>query len=101
MSVAAETYIADMLKQANWHILPHAGAKRYPSITLDTYVLKEVSVVLFSSEPFPFTEKHLHQFQRNFPEHADKARLIDAEMVSWYGSRSIEGLHYLTNFAAR
>ena len=101
MCVSPETYIADMLKQANWHILPHESANRYPAIDLNTDILKKVDVVLFSTEPFHFTEQHIHQFKKDFPEHASKARLINGEMLSWYGSRSIKGLGYLTNFAAR
>ena len=101
MTISPDTYIADVLKQANWQILKYPNGGRYPTISLDTCILEEVDLVLFSSEPFPFNQKHLHQFQQDFPKHAEKARLIDAEMVSWYGSRSIEGLHYLTNFAAR
>jgi len=101
MSISTDTYIADVLKQANWHTPEHPNKGRYPTITLDTCTLEQVDVVLFSSEPFPFNQKHLQQFQKDFPAHADKARLIDAEMVSWYGSRSINGLRYLAKFAAR
>ena len=101
MSVSPDTYIADVLKQANWHILTYPSEERYPTISLDTCTLEEADLVFFSSEPFPFNQKHLHLFQKDFPEHADKARLIDAEMVSWYGSRSINGLRYLADFAAR
>ena len=101
MSISPNTYIADVLRQANWHTPRHPNKGRYPAICLDTHILQEVDLVLFSSEPFPFNQKHLKQFQKDFPAHADKARLIDAEMVSWYGSRSINGLRYLAKFAAR
>jgi hypothetical protein len=26
--------------------------------------------------------------------------LIDGEMISWYGSRAIQGLHYLASYAS-
>ena len=101
MSISPDTYIADVLKQANWHVPEYPGEGRYPTVSLDTCTLDEVDLVFFSSEPFPFSQKHLYQFQKDFPEHAKKARLIDAEMVSWYGSRSINGLRYLAGFASR
>ncbi len=101
MSISPDTYIANVLKQANWLIHTFPSDERYPTISLNSRILRDVDHVLFSSEPFPFSEKHVHYFQQNFPEHADKAKLIDAEMVSWYGSRSINGLRYLADFAVR
>ncbi len=99
MSISADTYIADVLAQANWHVIEHQTTARYPEINLTAPLLAEVDLVLFSTEPFPFKRKHLETFGTEFPGHADKAHLIDAEMVSWYGSRAIAGLRYLADFA--
>jgi hypothetical protein len=41
----------------------------------------------------------LAEFRAGHPPHADKATIIDAQMVSWYGSRAIRGLTYLAEFA--
>jgi len=98
MTIAPDTYIADMLALANLRSLNTGSPDRYPEICLDAAILERVDDVLFSTEPFPFTEKHLDAFRREFPDHAAKARLIDAEMVSWYGSRAVPGLHYLAQF---
>ncbi|MBM08359.1 MAG: cobalamin-binding protein [Magnetovibrio sp.] len=99
MTISPDTYIADVLKQANWITNTYSSVDRYPKINLNDHILRAVDLVFFSSEPYPFNEKHLRKFQQNFPEHAEKAKLIDAEMGSWYGSRSIIGLHYLADFA--
>jgi len=98
MTIATDTYIADMLALAGLKTIDTGSPDRYPEIALDTALLEKVDDVLFSTEPFPFTEKHLDAFRAEFPEHAAKARLIDAEMVSWYGSRAVPGLRYLTDF---
>jgi ABC-type Fe3+-hydroxamate transport system substrate-binding protein len=98
-TVAPDTYIARTLSLARWHTIADRGV-RYPDITIDAAVLSGVDHVLFSSEPFPFGERHLAAFRAAFPAHADKALLIDGQMVSWYGSRAIAGLHYLSAFAA-
>ena len=34
------------------------------------------------------------------PAHAAKARLVDGQLLGWYGSRVIEGLRYLEELAA-
>lgn len=99
MSIAPDTYIAAMLAEARWRAVTHGSDDRYPEVSLDEALLERVELVLFSTEPFPFTEKHLEQFRALHPAHAAKARLIDAEMVSWYGSRAVAGLDYLKTFA--
>lgn len=101
MTVAQDTYIADMLALAKLRTIdPGDGAARYPEFTLGNACLGGVDLVLFSTEPFPFKAKHLDAFATAFPEHAGKARLIDAEMVSWYGSRAVAGLDYIADFGA-
>ena len=99
MSIAPDTYIADALARAGLRALQHAGGARYPEVALGEKLLDEVDLVLFSTEPFPFKAKHLVAFRAAFPAHRAKAHLIDAEMVSWYGSRAVPGLRYLAEFA--
>lgn len=100
MTISRDTYIARMLALVNWLSLPAAAPVRYPVIELNEAVLAAADLVLFSSEPYRFGDKHVAAFRAAFPRHADKARLIDAEMVSWYGSRVLKGLPYLAAFAA-
>ena len=52
-----------------------------------------------SSEPYRFTAADVAAFRDAYPS-GPPARLIDGEMVSWYGSRAIPGLDYLERFAA-
>ncbi len=98
MTVAPDTYIADMLALAGLISLDSGTDARYPEIALDEELLAGVDLVLFSTEPFPFQQKHLDAFRTDFPKHGTKARLIDAEMVSWYGSRAVRGLEYMVAF---
>jgi hypothetical protein len=74
---------------------------RYPEVAMDAALLAETDLVLFSTEPFPFAESHLEAFRDAHPQHAGKAMLIDAEMISWYGSRAVRGLRYLRELASR
>jgi ABC-type Fe3+-hydroxamate transport system substrate-binding protein len=96
MSVASDTYIARTLAAVGWQVLHgpggHAGAARYPQVDLDASV-PQVTRVLLSTEPFPFTERHVQELAARFAQVA--VQLIDAEMTSWYGSRAVAGLRYL------
>jgi ABC-type Fe3+-hydroxamate transport system substrate-binding protein len=100
MTVSPDTYISRMLALVHWRTQPQDKAgPRYPAIDLEEALLAGCERVLFSSEPFPFQERHLEDFRRAFPAHAGKTALIDGAMVSWYGSRAIAGLRYLRQLA--
>ena len=59
--------------------------------------LKEESpeVILLSSEPFPFKEKHIEAFQKQLPN--TQIKLVDGEIYSWYGSRLVYSLKQILN----
>lgn len=100
MTVSRDTYISRMLALVRWQTMPEVAEVRYPTIPLTDADLEKVDLVLFSSEPFPFTVSHVAAFQDAHPAHRDSCLLIDGQMVSWYGSRAIAGLDYLTRLAA-
>ena len=102
MTVSQDTYIASMLALFGLRTLCHDPERRYPEVTIDASLLAETDLVLFSTEPFPFAGKHRDAFAREFQIDGQPRLLaIDGKMVSWYGSRAIEGLRYLRAFAAQ
>jgi ABC-type Fe3+-hydroxamate transport system substrate-binding protein len=96
MVVSPDTYIARMLELVGWRTHPVDPAERYPTIILEQYAGR-VDRVLLSSEPFHFKEEHLSEVAA--ATGGVQASLIDGEMVSWYGSRAIQGLRYLAAYA--
>lgn len=58
---------------------------RYPETTLAELAELQPELVLLSSEPYPFTEKHQAEIQAVLP--SSEILLVDGEMFSWYGSR--------------
>lgn len=101
MTIAPETYIAQSLKIANMITYPEKTDKRYPEIDLGNGILNDVDCVLFSSEPFLFKPEHLDSFAKENNISKDKLHIIDGEMTSWYGSRAIQGMRYLAEFAKK
>ncbi|MDP6872072.1 MAG: helical backbone metal receptor [Alphaproteobacteria bacterium] len=102
MTVSQDTYIANMLGLFGMRTLCHDPARRYPEIEIDAPLLAEADLVLFSTEPFPFAEKHREAFAKKYKIIKQPKLLpIDGKMVSWYGSRAIEGVRYLRAFTAQ
>ncbi len=97
MTVARDTYISRLLACAGWHTLPATdggahGAARYPQLAGDELWLGDVSEVLLSSEPYAFTAAHVAEAQALCPR--ARVRLVDGELLSWYGPRTAAGLRY-------
>tara|TARA_B100000809_G_scaffold248549_1_gene278777 strand:- start:496 stop:741 length:246 start_codon:yes stop_codon:yes gene_type:complete len=62
---------------------------RYRIVALEDIKHKEPDYVFLSSEPFPFTEKFVKEF-----EDIVKLILVDGEMLTWFGSRMIYAIDY-------
>lgn len=98
MTVARDTYISRLLARVNWQTAPDVeggerGAARYPLLAGDEPWLADVREVLLSSEPFAFTADHVREAQALCPQ--ARVRLVDGELLSWYGPRTAAGLRYL------
>lgn len=94
MTVSQDTYISRTLALFGLRTVPEAATERYPKLA--DLEFPEADLVLVSSEPYRFTEKHLPEIERLSGR---PARLIDGEMTSWYGPRAIAGLRYLSDHA--
>ncbi|WP_298392318.1 helical backbone metal receptor, partial [Hydrotalea sp.] len=65
---------------------------RYPEVTAEQIKAAQPQLILLSSEPYPFREKHVHYFQTLVP--AALVLQVDGEMFSWYGSRLLKSAPY-------
>jgi ABC-type Fe3+-hydroxamate transport system substrate-binding protein len=99
MTVSRDTYIARSLALLNMATVRHDPAVRYPEVTIDDALLAETDLFLFSSEPYAFTRDDAHAFAREHRLPPGRARMIDGEFTSWYGSRAIPAMGYLEDFA--
>jgi len=102
MTVARDTYIAQLLACVGWHTWPAAsggdsGAARYPVVRGDEAWLADIDRVLLSSEPYRFDASHMAAAQALCPR--ARVQLVDGEALSWYGARTAAGLRYLRTLA--
>ncbi|KQW88595.1 metal ABC transporter substrate-binding protein [Massilia sp. Root418] len=95
MSISSDTYIARMLAEIGWRV-PQLGGGRYPRFDWTPELLAQVDQVLLSSEPYRFTEAHVDALERQIGK---PVQLVDGELLSWYGSRALQGLGYLRRLA--
>lgn len=92
MSIGSDTYIDDVMKHFGLNNI-FGNRNRYPVTTLKELTIKQPSVILLSSEPFPFKEKHILEIQAACPN--SKIVLVDGEWFSWYGSRMLPAFREL------
>lgn len=92
MAAASDTFI-DHLLYRNGFINVFKSKNRYPEIDEKTLKNIEIDYLLLSSEPFPFSEKHIEEL-RNIVLPDTEIRLVDGEYFSWYGSRLMNAFAY-------
>ncbi|MBT1696588.1 ABC transporter substrate-binding protein [Fulvivirgaceae bacterium PWU4] len=92
MAAGSQTFINTMLEMLGL-VNCLAGKPRYPEITSDEIATLRPDVILLSSEPYPFQEKHYNEIQQLAP--TARIMLVDGEMFSWYGSRLMYAPEYL------
>lgn len=84
MTVGGDTFINDMLLKCGF-INVFSDRKRYPEINLTDLKTAGCQLLLLSSEPYPFRQKHVDELSAQLP--ACKIVLVNGEFFSWYGSR--------------
>jgi ABC-type Fe3+-hydroxamate transport system substrate-binding protein len=94
MAAAAGTFINEIIQLIGLrNCINHHS--RYPEISEEEIRSLKPDVILLSSEPFPFSEKHKDELRRISP--ASEILLVDGEMFSWYGSRLLKAVDYLNS----
>ena len=91
MVAARHTFIQDMLWRAGFeNVFGHL--ERYPEVLREDLEMANPDIILLSSEPFPFSEKHVAEFQDICP--SARVEIVDGEMFSWYGNRLLKSAAY-------
>lgn len=86
MAASKDTFIGSVLSWLGLAEQLENFPSRYPEITLSKYD-KDKTLLLFSSEPYPFAKEKELINSLGFP-----AAIVDGEKYSWFGIRSLEFL---------
>ncbi|WP_419960276.1 ABC transporter substrate-binding protein [Psychrobacillus sp. BM2] len=97
MVVGGSTYINDVLHVMGYQNPFTNEESRYPEVTREQLANAKLDKLFLASEPFPFKEKHLGEFQAFLPN--TEIILVDGEMF-WYGSRMLVAGEYLAELAS-
>lgn len=81
MTIGSDTFIHRVLTEIGFENI-FKDKTRYPQITTED--LADADVIMLSSEPFPFKEKHIEELQVFYPD--KKIMIVDGEAFSWYGT---------------
>jgi len=94
MSISDDTFVAAVLSLPGGRNAFAEASERYPTITPDELRLANPDVVLLSSEPYPFAERHAAELSAETGIPRDRVALVDGELLSWHGSRTPRGIDY-------
>lgn len=81
MTIGSDTFIHKILTEIGFENI-FKDRTRYPEIQAED--LAEADIIMLSSEPFPFKEKHIEEFRELYPD--KKIMIVDGEAFSWYGT---------------
>jgi ABC-type Fe3+-hydroxamate transport system substrate-binding protein len=93
MTAGHGTFVNDMLRRCGLINVFDDGDARYPEVTPQELAEADPELMLLSSEPYPFKEKHIAELNMICP--GTPVRLVDGEMFSWYGSRLLQAPAYM------
>lgn len=91
MAAGGDTFIHSMMSAAGFENI-FVTKKRYPEITIEELQASGCQLLLLSSEPFPFREKHIEKIRAG--GFKGQVLLVDGEIFSWYGSHMLKAPAY-------
>jgi ABC-type Fe3+-hydroxamate transport system substrate-binding protein len=91
MTVGGDTFIHAMMEAAGFENV-FKNKCRYPEVAMADIQASCCDVLLLSSEPFPFQQKHINELQPHLP--GVSILLADGGIFSWYGSRMLQAPAY-------
>ena len=95
MSVGTNTFINDMMERCGFQNVLE-NKTRYPELSAADIKNLSPDIILLSTEPYPYRDKHFAEFKAICPN--AKVVLAEGEYFSWYGSRLVSACNYFKKF---
>ncbi|MEM8962384.1 MAG: helical backbone metal receptor [Acidobacteriota bacterium] len=97
MVAGADTYIDDLLDRLGLVNVARQLDGRYPVFDHDAARRLRPEFLLASSEPFPFSDKHIDELR----ELGAEPVLVDGEAFGWHGARMLPAAAYFAELVSR
>ena len=94
MVAGGDTFVTAILALAGGANVFADRPDRYPTVIPEELTAADPDVVLLSSEPFPFKERHAEELEAATGLPRDRMQFVDGEYLSWHGSRTPDGVDY-------
>jgi iron complex transport system substrate-binding protein len=96
MTINADTYVHSASNLFGFRNIFAGQEQRYPSLTAGDIAQINPDVVLFPDEPYPFKQKHIDLFKKEFPDLSatKKNRMLsfDGSYIAWHGFGTLRAL---------
>ncbi|MCU1359986.1 MAG: hypothetical protein JWN99_1275 [Ilumatobacteraceae bacterium] len=86
MSIGAHTYASSLLERLGVRNVLAGHADTYPTIEAADVAGLSPDLVLLPSEPYPFAQRHVSEYQRALPD--SRVVLVDGHDLFWWGVRT-------------
>ena len=96
ISAGPDTYLGDLVRCAGFTPI---GPNRYPRLSEEELDAVDPEVILLPTEPYRFSKRHAAELQKRFPR--AKIHIVDGQAMTWYLSRTEEGLVMLRETLGR
>ena len=83
MTISGDTYGSSLLRALGVENVYDNHTDRYPTVDIGDVVMLRPDVVLATSEPYPFAERHRRQLEEIAP-----VMFIDGQDLFWWGART-------------
>ena len=96
MSSGPDTYVGDLLRRGG---LTPIGPDRYPVLSEADLEALAPELILLPTEPYRFNRRHQAALQKRFPD--ARVELVDGQALTWYLSRTEQGLDLVQGLSER
>jgi iron complex transport system substrate-binding protein len=100
MTVNGDTFVDALLTLAGGRNVFSSRPDRYPMIEPNELAAADPYLVLLSTEPFPFAERHADELAERTGLPRERFHIVDGELLSWHGSRTPRGIDYAESVIA-
>ncbi len=97
MTVNGTTYISNLIAESGAENVFADADAPFPSFEADALAAHAPDMVLLSSEPFPFKQKHIDELAAKTGIAPECFHLVDGELYSWHAAFTAEGLDALAD----